>query len=130
MKRLATLLTVIGAAVVLIFGTAPAALAAAGRDSIAIVCDAYCPAGTVNWHNVGDTLQVCDNAPDGYAVAGELIRPSGGTIRIWDSHGAGTCVSVAYDFSEGYTIPIRACIGVASRDEIDACGAWNYDGVT
>jgi hypothetical protein len=129
MTRLATLLTVIGAAVVLIFGTAPAALAV-GADSSATVCDSYCPAGTVNWHNVGDTLQVCDNAPDGYAVAGEAIRPSGGTVRVWDPHGAGTCVSVAYDFSEGYTIPIRACIGVASRDEIDACGSWNYNGIT
>ncbi|MFL6163727.1 MAG: hypothetical protein ACJ74U_16095 [Jatrophihabitantaceae bacterium] len=118
----------IGAAGVLIFGTAPAALA--GVDSSARVCDSYCPAGTVNWHNVGDTLQVCDNAPDGYAVAGEAIRPSGGTIRLWDPHGAGTCVSVAYNFSEGYTIPIRACIGVASTDTIVACGAWNYDGVT
>lgn len=125
MKRLATLLTVIGAAIVLIFGTAPAAFA--GTDSTAYVGGT---AGTVNWHNVGDTLQVCDNAADGYAVAGEAVRPSGGTVRVWDPHGAGTCASVAYDFSEGYTIPIRACIGVASTNQIVACGPWNYNGVT
>jgi len=129
MTRLAKLLTVIGAAVVLILGNAPAALAV-GTDSTAYVCDSYCPAGTVNWHNVGDTLQVCDNAPDGYAVAGEAIRPSGGTVRVWDPHGAGTCVNAAYNFSEGYTIPIRACIGVASTNTIEACGPWNYSGVT
>lgn len=128
MKRLATLATVIGAALVLIFGTAPAAFA--GTDSTASVCYSYCPAGTVNWHNVGDTLQVCDNAADGYAVAGEAVRPSGGTVRVWDPHGAGTCVSVAYDFSEGYNIPIRACVGVASTNQIIACGSWNYNGVT
>jgi hypothetical protein len=128
MKVLAKLLTVVGAAVVLLIGTAPAALA--GSDAVAYVCDSYCYAGSVYFHNYGDYFTICDKAPDGYAVALDGFRPSGDEIRAWDTHGSGTCVTADYNFSEGYTIEFWACIGYGSTNTLIACGNNPAYGVT
>jgi hypothetical protein len=128
MRKLAKLLTVLGAAGVLIFGAAPAALA--GTDATAQVCTATaCPAGTATFLNNGDWFRVCDDSADGYAVAMDGTRPHGDPIRNWNTLGAGTCEDFHYDFSEGYNIPFRACIGVASTNTLVACGSYVH-GVT
>jgi hypothetical protein len=122
MNKLAKLLPMIGAAIVLIFGTAPAALA--GTDATATVCYSYCPAAHVIFHNNGDWVRVCDDAADGYAVVIDGYGPQGELIRNWNTHGVGTCADFYYDFSDGYTIQFRVCLGVASTNTLVTCGPW------
>jgi len=125
MKKLAKLLTVIGAAVVLLFGTAPAAMA--GTDAHAQVCDsAACPAATVYFHSYGDWFRVCDTVVDGYSAVNDFYRPSGDHIQDWNDLGGGYCADFDYNFSEGYTVQFRACIGKSSTRVLIACSLWAY----
>lgn len=107
-RSAATVLAATAASVLMVSGTAHA-------NDIGIYVGNR--SGWASWTENGDSLQVCDDRPDGWGVRGYIYEPNGrndpgnGTVRLKasDPKSDGNCVAVSVDVNERITLSIKVC---------------------
>lgn len=110
-RRITTVLAATGTLVLLATGVAAA-------DPLVWTWNSDTPyAGSAQWTENGDTLEVCDRAADGAGVRGYIYRPNSGdhengTVLIKASDGNATngCVTASKDIDENITIAMKVCL--------------------
>ncbi|MGW2964363.1 hypothetical protein ACWDGI_38695 [Streptomyces sp. NPDC001220] len=121
MKKVCSVLAVLGAALALVFVTSTSSFA--GTDGPQ-VCNSGPQSTCVKFYNDGDLIRVWDTDCDNHAAVAVVQIPEAGiNENVWNTAGCDTYVDRAYGTSvpEGYAVYYKACYGVYSTKVITRC---------
>lgn len=121
MKRIITLLSVLGAALALVLGLSTASWAGSDGPS---VCNSSPQSACAWFRQDGDVMYVKDTDCDGHAAVAQVEIPAAGIYdNLWNTDGCGTTRSWGYGtrVPEGSRVYYKACYGVWSTGYITRC---------
>ncbi|MFJ8152644.1 hypothetical protein [Streptomyces sp. NPDC094468] len=123
MKKIYSVLAVLGAALVLVFTSSTSSFA--GTDGVK-VCNSAPQSACAKFYNDGDVIRVWDTDCDGHASVAVVQVPSAGiSENVWNTAGCDTYVDRAYGTAvpEGAAVYYKACYGVWATKEITRCSS-------
>ncbi|MER7636860.1 hypothetical protein [Streptomyces sp. NPDC126522] len=123
MKKVYSVLAVLGAALALVFVTSTSSFASADGPQ---VCNSGPQSTCVKFYNDGDVIRVWDTDCDGHAAVAVVQAASAGIYdNIWNTAGCNTYVDKEYGTSmpEDIEVIYKACYGVWSTKEITRCSS-------
>lgn len=89
----------------------------AGMDGPTVKTDG----SSAKFFNVGDKFEICDTDSDGDAVyVSFYYAGSGGSVRLNNPNGAGTCLTRSYNIPEGRRVYYKSCQDDAFADTCSA----------
>ncbi|MGW1749981.1 hypothetical protein ACWCRD_31070 [Streptomyces sp. NPDC002092] len=121
MKKVCSVLGVLGAALGLVLATSTSSFA--GTDGPK-VCNSSPQSACVKFYQDGDIIRVWDTDCDGHSAVGVIEVPAAGIYEnVWNTAGCNTYVDRAYGTAipEGDAVYYKACYGVHSTREITRC---------
>ncbi|MET7485607.1 hypothetical protein [Streptomyces sp. NPDC005538] len=121
MKKIYSVLAVLGAALALVFVTSTSSFA--GSDGPQ-VCNSGPQSACAKFYNDGDIIRVWDTDCDGHAAVAVVEVPSADIYEnIWNTAGCNTYVDKPYGTSmpEDVAVYYKACYGVWSTKTITRC---------
>ncbi|MER5504281.1 hypothetical protein ABT052_03025 [Streptomyces sp. NPDC002766] len=124
MKKIYSVLAVLGAALALVFATSTSSFA--GTDGPQ-VCNSGPQSTCAKFYQDGDIIRVWDTDCDNHSAVAVVEVPDAGIYEnVWNTAGCNKYVDRAYGTAipEGYAVYYKACYGVYSTKEITRCSGW------
>lgn len=116
MRRVMTLISMVFAALALVFATSTASFA--GTDGPQ-VCNSGPQSACVKFYNAGDIIRVWDTDCDAHAAVAHVWAPDAGIYdNLWNRNGCGTYLDYPYGSSmpENVAVYYQACYGISYAD--------------